>query len=128
MKSRSSEVPVLRLFQFFILIFSVAVVSNVQADRDHIKSLKIYDGRDSIRGGRVPQLRSAQEEWRMACTAWQERIKNSLKKFEILIVSCGAPACQESNGRNQCVSAGHYRFRDPSRPLSIRQPTSRKSR
>jgi hypothetical protein len=101
-------------------IFLLAGIAHAQTDTvinvnngqklENTSKFEIVDGTDDIQGDTAPLKKTAQDNWKKACSQWTKDFKAENKEG-VLAASCGKMKCAKEGVETTCTSEAKYKLR-----------------
>lgn len=104
---------------FFVIVFAGFLVHAENADtvinvnKGHISDtskFEMHEGTDEISGETNVLKKTAQNNWKAACTEWTKEFKEK-NKDRIVSFSCGKMNCTKEGVESTCTSTAKYKIR-----------------
>ncbi len=75
------------------------------------KKYTLSEGSDELVGDKDVVRKSAEKNWKKACTEWKSEFKEMNKENKIVSMSCGRMTCNKDGVETTCESVAKYKVR-----------------
>jgi hypothetical protein len=75
------------------------------------ENFEIIDGSAQVAGAPKPMPGEARATWTEACDKWKAETKEFNKNDQMMMLACGSPSCDSSNGMFTCSSTATFKVK-----------------
>ncbi len=88
---------------------TISVKKGPQADAK--KKYSVVEGEHEVVGDKDVIAKSAEKNWKLACTEWKKEFRQDNKDNKIISVVCGRMVCDKEGVESTCKSQAKYKIK-----------------
>ncbi|MBC7421319.1 MAG: hypothetical protein H7328_11375 [Bdellovibrio sp.] len=75
------------------------------------KKYTLSEGEEEITGDKEVVMKSAEKNWKTACTDWKKEFKEMNKENKVVSMTCGRMKCSKEDVESTCSSTAKYKVK-----------------
>ena len=75
------------------------------------RKYSIVEGNHDVMGDKDVVAKSAEKNWKTACTEWKKEFREDNKDNKIISITCGTMKCEKEGVETTCTSLAKYKIK-----------------